>query len=104
LIISLSNKADTITRPEAISYSDAAGILSEYIGRDISYVAISEDDARKAILDMEMSEWHTNILLELLKLSKEGHLSQISHEAEEVTGHKPISFSRFAKDYASAFM
>jgi uncharacterized protein YbjT (DUF2867 family) len=98
-----SGKAYTITGPEAISYGDAAGILSEYIGRDISYVGISEDDARKAILDMGMSEWHTNILLELLKLSREGHLSQISHEVEEVTGNKPISFSRFAKDYASAF-
>ncbi len=98
-----SGKAYTITGPEAISYGDAAGILSEYIGRDISYVSISDDDARKAILDMGMSDWHTNILLELLKLSREGHLSRISHEVEEVTGNKPISFSRFAKDYASAF-
>jgi hypothetical protein len=45
--------------PEAISYGDAAGILSEYIGRNISYVSIAEDDARKAIIEMGMSDWHT---------------------------------------------
>lgn len=98
-----NGKAYTITGPDAISYGDAARILSEYIGRNISYVSISEDDARKAIKDMGMSDWHTNILLDLLKLSREGHLSSISQDVEEVTGKKPIRFSQFAKDYTSAF-
>ena len=62
-------------------------------GRDISYVSISEDDARKAILGMGMSDWHTNILLELLKLSRGGYLSRISQHVEEITGKKPIPFS-----------
>jgi hypothetical protein len=67
-------------------------------------VNISEDDASKAIKDMGMSDWHTNILLELLKLSRDGHLSNISRAVEEVTGKKPVTFAQFAKDYASAFM
>ena len=50
-----------------------------------------------------MSDWHTNTLLELLKLSREGHLSSISQDVEEVTGKKPIPFSQFAKDYTSDF-
>jgi uncharacterized protein YbjT (DUF2867 family) len=96
-----SGKAYTITGPEAISYGEAAKILSEYIGRSISYVSISEDDARKAIIDMGMSDWHTNILL--LMLSREGYLSSISHDVEAVTGNKPISFAEFAKEHAEAF-
>lgn len=98
-----SGKAYTITGPQAISYGDAARILSEYIGRNISYVNISEDDARKAIIDMGMSDWHTNILLELLKLSREGYLSSISNAVEAVTGKKPISFAQFVRDYMEAF-
>ncbi|MGC2427679.1 MAG: SDR family oxidoreductase [Nitrososphaeraceae archaeon] len=98
-----SGKAYTITGPEAISYGDAAGILSDYIDRKVSYVNISEDDARKAIINMGMSEWHTNIILELLMLTREGYLSSISHDIEVVTGKKPISFSQFAKDYTSDF-
>jgi hypothetical protein len=53
-----------LTGPDEISYGDAAGILSENIGRNISCVSISEDDARKAIIDLGISDWHTNILLE----------------------------------------
>jgi uncharacterized protein YbjT (DUF2867 family) len=100
---SYAGKAYTITGPDSISYGDAARILSEHIGRNVSYVSISEDDARKAIKEMGMSDWHTNILLELLKLSREGHLSSISHDVEEVTGKKPMPFSQFVKDYTSAF-
>lgn len=96
------NKAYTVTGPEAISYGEAAKILSEYIGRNITYVNISEDDARKAIVNMGMSDWHTNILLELLTLTREGYLSSISREVEGVTGRKPISFAQFAKDHADA--
>lgn len=48
---------------------------------------------------MGMGDWHANILLELLKLSREGYLSSISHDVEVVTGKKPISFSQFAKGY-----
>jgi uncharacterized protein YbjT (DUF2867 family) len=98
-----SEKAYTITGPESISYGEAAGILSEYIGRKISYVNITEDDARKLIKELGMNDWHTNILLELLKLSREGYLSNISPAVEEVTGRKPIPFSQFTKDHALAF-
>jgi uncharacterized protein YbjT (DUF2867 family) len=98
-----SQKAYTITGPESISYGEAAGILSEYIGRRISYVNITEDDAGKLIKAMGMNDWHTNILLELLKLSRDGYLSNISSAVEDVTGRKPIPFSQFAEDHALAF-
>ena len=45
----------------------------------------------------------TNILLELLKLSREGYLSNVSYAVEEVIGQKPTSFSQFTNDYASVF-
>ena len=98
-----SGKAYTITGPQSISYGDAAEILSEHIGRKISDVNITEADALKLIKDMDMNDWHANILLELLKLSREGYLSNTSHAVEEVTGRKPISFSQFAKDHTLAF-
>lgn len=82
---------------------EAAKILTKHVGRNISYVHNSEEDARKAFLDMGMSDWHTNILLELLMLSREGYLSNLSHDVEVVTGNKPISFAQFAKEHADAF-
>src|SRR5262245_11457544 len=95
-----NGKSYTLTGSEAISYGDAASILSQHIGRKISYTNISEDNARRGIKEMGMNDWHANIILELLKLSKDGYLSNISHDIEKMTGNKPISFAQFASDYA----
>jgi hypothetical protein len=75
----------------------------EYIDRKISFVNISDDDASKMIKNIGVSDWHTYILLELLKLSSEGYLSNISPAIEVVTGMKSISFSQFTNDYGSVF-
>jgi uncharacterized protein YbjT (DUF2867 family) len=97
------DKAYDVTGPESLTYSDAANILSIEAGKEIGYSNISEDDARQMIKGMGMNDWHTNVLLELLRITKEGYLSNISSAIEQVTGNKPISFRQFTKDYASAF-
>jgi uncharacterized protein YbjT (DUF2867 family) len=97
------DKAYDVTGPESLTYAETAKVLSNEAGKKIGYINISEDDARRMIREMGMSDWHTNVLLELLRITREGYLSNISSAVEEVTGNKPISFHQFTKDYASAF-
>lgn len=47
-----NGKAYNITGPETISFEHAARILSERVGKKISYASISEDDARKGMKGM----------------------------------------------------
>ena len=96
------NKAYTITGPEELSYYQAAEILSNAIGRKIDYVNISEEEARRAMKDMGISDWLINGVIEVIELYRSG-IPQLSSAVEEVTGKKPISFSQFAKDYAHVF-
>jgi uncharacterized protein YbjT (DUF2867 family) len=42
-----NGKAYTITGPEAISCEDAARILPEQVGKKVSYVSTSEEQARE---------------------------------------------------------
>jgi uncharacterized protein YbjT (DUF2867 family) len=97
-----NGKAYNITGPEAISYSDAARILSEQIHKKISYVDISEDDARKGMKDTGSDEWTINYMIELFDIIRRGNLSQVSSVIDEVTGKRPISLGQFAKDYSRA--
>jgi uncharacterized protein YbjT (DUF2867 family) len=97
------DKAYDVTGPESLTYAEAAKVLSNEAGKKIGYVNISEDEARQMIKAMGMSDWHTNVLLELLRITREGYLSNISSAVEQVTGNKPISFHQFTRDYASAF-
>jgi uncharacterized protein YbjT (DUF2867 family) len=97
------NKTYLITGPEALSYHQAAEILSNATDKKISYVNISEEEARGAMKEMGMSNWLINTISELYDYFRKGNASQVSSAVEEVTGNKPISFSQFAKDYTEAF-
>ena len=96
-------KAYDITGGEAISYGQAAEILSKEIGKKVNYVNISDEDARKGMKDMGADEWTINSMIELFGITRAGYLSEISSAVEQVTGNKPIPFSQFARDYAGAF-
>ncbi len=96
-------KAYDITGGEALSYEQAAEILSKEIGKKVNYVNISDEDARKGMKDMGADEWTINSMIELFGITRAGYLSEISTAVEQVTGNKPITFSQFARDYAVAF-
>ena len=95
-----NNKTYLITGPEALSYRQVADILSNATGKKISYVNISEEEARAAMKEMGMNDW---TISELADYFRKRNASEVSSAVEEVTGKKPISFSQFAKDYAEAF-
>ncbi|HEY5631036.1 MAG TPA: SDR family oxidoreductase [Nitrososphaeraceae archaeon] len=96
-------KAYDITGAEALSYGQAAEILSKEIGKKVNYVNISDEDARKGMKDMGADDWTINSMIELFGITRAGYASEISPAVEQVTGNKPIRFSQFAKDYAGAF-
>jgi uncharacterized protein YbjT (DUF2867 family) len=96
-------KSYDITGGEALSYGQAAEILSKEIGKKVNYVNILDEDARKGMKDMGADEWTINSMIELFGITRAGYLSEISPAVEQVTGNKPITFSQFASDYAGAF-
>jgi uncharacterized protein YbjT (DUF2867 family) len=59
------NKVYNITGSEALSHSQVAEILSKEIGRKISYVDISEEDARNGMKKMGIIDWFIDNAMEL---------------------------------------
>ena len=96
-------KAYDITGGEAISYGQAAEILSKEIGKKVNYVNISDEDTRKGMKDMGADEWTISSMVELFGATRADYLSEVSPAVEQITGNKPITFSQFARDYAGAF-
>jgi uncharacterized protein YbjT (DUF2867 family) len=96
-------KAYDITGREALSYGQAAEILSKDVGKKVNYVNVSDEDARKGMKDIGMDEWTINSMIELFEITRAGYASTISPVVEQVTGNKSVSFSQFAKDYAKFF-
>ena len=96
-------KAYNITGGEALSYYQVAEILSTEVGKKVSYVNISDEDARKGMKDSGSDEWTINSMIELFEIIRAGYAATISPAVEQITGNRPISFSQFAKDNVASF-
>jgi uncharacterized protein YbjT (DUF2867 family) len=97
------NKTYMVTGPEALSYHQAAKILSNATGKKIDYVNISDEEARGAMKEAGLDDWLINTISDLYTYFRKGYASEVSSAVEEVTGMKPTTFAQFAKDYADAF-
>jgi uncharacterized protein YbjT (DUF2867 family) len=97
------NKTYDITGQDALSYGQVADILSNEVGKKISYIDISEDDARKGMKQVGVDDWSINIMIELFRIIRAGYGSETNTAVEHIIGRKPLPFAQFARDYAESF-
>jgi uncharacterized protein YbjT (DUF2867 family) len=96
-------KTYEITGPEALTHSDMAEILSEETGTNVKYVEISPDSMRHVLLDLGMSVWQADGVLEDYETYRRGEGSRITTTMEDVTGIYPMMFEEFTRDYIEDF-
>lgn len=92
------NQSYSLTGPEALSYCNAAEILSDVLGRKISYIDIPENVAQTNMGKLGMKKWLVDALIELFNMTKSGKTSKITDSVEKITGRKPTTFEQFVKD------
>jgi len=97
-------KSINVTGSESLSYSQAAEILSKEIGRTITYLDVSENDARNGMKQNGMSDWLIDIIMDSLNYIIRGEYgSQTSEAIEQIIGRKPTVFVQFVRDYLCYF-
>jgi uncharacterized protein YbjT (DUF2867 family) len=96
-------KSYALTGGEALTNEQVAEKISRVAGRKISYVDLPAVELKRGILSAGTPEWSADALLDLQRLYREGQASLVTDNVERLTGHKPITFDQFARDYAFAF-
>jgi uncharacterized protein YbjT (DUF2867 family) len=89
--------------PQDLSYHDIAAALTRATGHAVKYVDIPREAAKQSMLQIGMSDWQAESVLELTDLLKAGKLSGISDDVRAVTGRSPRSLDEFLRDHAGAF-
>ncbi|MDF0681673.1 MAG: SDR family oxidoreductase [Candidatus Nitrosocosmicus sp.] len=97
------NQSFNLTGPEALSYGQAAEIISNIVGRKISYRDIPESKARDNMEMLGMKKWLVDAIIELHNITKSGKASGITDSVESIIGRKPHRFEEFVIDYISSF-
>jgi uncharacterized protein YbjT (DUF2867 family) len=96
-------KTYTLTGPAAISFHDVAEALSEVLGKEVSYINIPLEKAKEAMLNMGISEWRADVLIEYAKAHSEGYSNFTTEDVEQLTGHPATSYKEFATDFERVF-
>jgi uncharacterized protein YbjT (DUF2867 family) len=96
-------KVYTLTGPTAISFYDVAEALSEVLGKEVIYINIPLEKAKEAMLNMGLSEWRADVLIEYAKAHSEGYSDWTTDDVEQLTGHPATSYNEFATDFARVF-
>jgi uncharacterized protein YbjT (DUF2867 family) len=97
-----AGKAYTLTGGEVLSDSERAAILSQELGRRVGFHAISPEYSASVMRD----EWKMPVVMvdwmdSLNRLVSAGHAAVISNDVQDLLGRPPITFTQFARDYAS---
>jgi len=93
-----------LTGPEALSYHDVARILSEVVGRSVTYEALSLEEARERMTRAGDPSWSIEGLLALAGYQRAGGPTAVVHDTvQRILGRPPRSLAEFARDHAPDF-
>lgn len=98
------NRGYSITGPEAIGYEEAAKILSEELGRTITYADPSPRFAKKYWIEVRgLDREYATVMGMLYMMTRMGTAKKVTNVFEEVMGRRPGTFREYVKKNLSAW-
>ncbi|MCB0196651.1 MAG: SDR family oxidoreductase [Anaerolineae bacterium] len=98
-----AGKEYTLTGGEALSYGEAAIILSEAANREISYVAIDEKAFLEGMISAGWLPEQAEFMAMLFSIVRQGWSAPVVPVVNEVLGREPIALQQYAFDHADAW-
>lgn len=89
-----------LTGPEALSYEDTTGILSEVTGRTIRHVALSGRELGERFEAQGLPPDYARILADLDEAIRTGIEDRTTDGIARLTGKSPVSFREFAERHS----
>ncbi|TWV98783.1 SDR family oxidoreductase [Chitinophaga pinensis] len=97
------NKVYNLTGPESLTHQQLAEIFSGVLAHPITFINVSEEDMKSALLGVGFPEWQADGLLEDYAHYRLNEAAEVTDAVQAVTGEKARTFSQFVTDYAALF-
>jgi uncharacterized protein YbjT (DUF2867 family) len=86
------------------NYGEFADVLSQVLGRTITYVGVTPEQAEQAMKSRGMPDWLVQHLVTIAKLAAKGAFSNESTgPIREITKREPITTRQFVEDHKTMF-
>lgn len=92
-------KAFNLTGPEALSYAQAADILSRVLGRKIAYQATDDATFVNGLTSAGVPADYANFLASIFHPVREGWTAQVTDDVRTLTGKTPRNVEQYARDH-----
>jgi uncharacterized protein YbjT (DUF2867 family) len=99
-----SGEALPITGPESLTFGEVTAIISEALGRPLSYQVISDEEARERYSRISGSQEETEAHVALWRAIREGRLAATTERVERILGRKPIALRQWASENVRSFL
>ncbi len=91
------------TGPERLTYADTAAVLSNVIGRPITFHPLTFEEEKQAMINAGVPESVAEDNARALRLFAQGDADYITDDVPSLLGRPALTFAQFATDYAAAF-
>jgi len=98
-----AGKTYWLTGPELISNYDVAAVLSELLGRAVTYTELSFEENRDAMIRAGVPAAIAEMNAQAFSLTADGDAEWVTDDVTAILGRPARSFGQFAADYATAF-
>ena len=92
-----------LTGPEALSYADAAALLSQVLSRPITFHPISDEEQTQTMTAAGVPEPVAQMNAQALALLAQGDSDWATDDVSTILGRPARSFEQFCTDHADAF-
>jgi uncharacterized protein YbjT (DUF2867 family) len=93
-----------ITGPASLAFREVTAIISEAIGRPLSYQVISDEEARERYSRISGSQEETEAHVALWRAIREGRLAATTDRVERILGRNPIALRQWASENVRSFL
>lgn len=91
-----------LTGPKALSYGEAAEILSRVVGKPIAYTPVDDATFVETLAGAGVPEDYARFLASIFHPVRQGWTAAPTGDVKTLTGHEPRSFETYARDNAQA--
>jgi NAD(P)H dehydrogenase (quinone) len=86
----------------AVSWADIAGILSKIHGKDVPYIAISDEEYIQSMAALGFPDFVAPFILKWVQGMNQGEWEEVTNDLETLIGRKPTTPAEYLRSVAEA--
>lgn len=96
--------AFTLTGPQALTYGEAAVVISRITGKVIHYKPVSGDELIQSMVKAGVNEIYARFLAGIFVPVTMGYSAAVTGSVKEITGHDPRTLEQYVTDNVSRWL